>query len=395
MNNRNAQVIEERAAPLSGPWARYSATRQRTERICAPLAIEDHCIQPVVDVSPPKWHLGHTTWFFEEFLLKKRAWYKVSSNTSYLFNSYYESLGARVQRDMRGQYSRPTVKEVLDHRHDVDKAMDRLLREGISEDELAIFELGLNHEEQHQELLITDIKTILCQEPLFPAYGTFTEGWAQDSKGPIEIEGGIYSIGHHGQGFHFDHERERHDVLVRPFKINSGYVTNGQWLDFMADGGYSDHRLWHQEGWQWVNDMRVKSPLYWYEREGGWHWFSLQGLKPLDHTMPVAHISFYEAHAFANWCDDRLPTEQELEIASPLLEQEQRWEWTQSAFLPYPGYKPPQGAIGEYNGKFMVGQMVLRGASVATPKGHSRSTYRNFFHPHLRWQYTGLRLVQV
>lgn len=321
--------------------------------------------------------------------------YRQASGTAYVFNSYYEGVGARVQRDMRGNYTRPTVQEVLDYRKAVDDAMDQLLSADPTEEQLAILELGLNHEEQHQELLITDIKYILCQEPLFPKYGPFIEGWGQSPiDGKIRFPGGIHSIGFEGEGFSFDLEHGRHKVFLEPFTIDARLVTNQEWLEFIADGGYQDHRHWHSEGWAWVNGNKIKSPLYWYERDGERMWFSMQGLLPLDPEMPVAHISFYEAFAYAQWKGARLPTEQEWEVASDQLSYGQRWEWTQSAFLPYPGYKRADGAIGEYNGKFMVNQMVLRGASVATAEGHSRPTYRNFFHPHLRWQYTGLRLVE-
>jgi ergothioneine biosynthesis protein EgtB len=346
-----------------------------------------------VDVSPPKWHLGHTTWFFEEFLLKPLKWYTADRNTSYLFNSYYEAVGERVQRHMRGNYSRPTLQEVLDHRHRVNEAMDRLFDLGITAEQLSILELGLNHEQQHQELLVTDIKFILCQEPLFPAYGPFKESWREEGDGELRIDGGTYSIGHDGDGFHFDLERDRHEVFLRPYAISRKLVTNREWIEFLNDGGYADHRHWHQEGWQWVKENNISAPLYWFYMEGQWKWFSLQGLVPLELDHPVTHISWYEASAFMNWCGKRLPTEHEWEVAAPQLNWGQRWEWTASAFVPYPGYRKAQGPIGEYNGKFMVNQMVLRGASVATPEAHSRITYRNFFHPHLRWQYTGLRSV--
>ncbi len=374
---------------------RYRLTRQRSLAICAPLAVEDHAAQPIVDVSPPKWHLGHTTWFFEEFLLKPTSDYKPDPRSAFVFNSYYEGVGARVQRDMRGHYTRPTVQEVLAYRDQVDRAMERLFDAQLSNAQATILELGLNHEEQHQELLITDIKYILCQEPLFPAYGPFVEGIREElAGGRVSMPGGLYSIGFQGDGFCFDLERARHKIHLEPYAISARLITNRQWVEFIADGGYQDHRLWHSEGWAWVKENAIHAPLYWYEREGKWHWFSLQGLVPLELELPVAHISFYEAFAFAQWMGQRLPTEQEWEVASEQFSHGQRWEWTHSAFLPYPGYRKAEGPIGEYNGKFMVNQMVLRGASVATAPGHSRPTYRNFFHPHLRWQYTGLRLVE-
>jgi ergothioneine biosynthesis protein EgtB len=388
------EIIEREAA--TDPRDRYRRTRSRSIELCRPLAVEDHSAQPVVDVSPPKWHLGHTTWFFEQFLLRSLPHYQADEQVAFMFNSYYEGAGARVKREHRGHHTRPTVQEVLDYRSRVDEAMDRLLGQELSAEQLAVLELGLNHEEQHQELLITDIKYILCQEPLFPAYGPFNEGWDEKPvTGPIEVPGGLHHIGHDGEGFTFDVEHGRHQVHLEPFKIASRLVTNREWMGFIQDGGYSDHRHWHSEGWQWVRENGVKAPMYWYERDGVWHWFSLQGLVPVDPDMPVAHISFYEAFAFSQWSGRRLPTEQEWEVASPGFRWGQRWEWTHSAFLPYPGYRRAEGAIGEYNGKFMVNQMVLRGASVATSPGHSRHTYRNFFHPHLRWQYTGLRLVET
>lgn len=377
-----------------GPVDRYLAVRNRSVALCAPLAIEDHSAQPIVDVSPPKWHLGHTTWFFEEFLLKALPGYHQRAASAYVFNSYYEGVGERVMRDKRGDHTRPTVAEVHAYREAIDTAMVALIERGLDEEQSKILELGLNHEEQHQELLVTDIKYILCQEPYFPAYGDLIEGWAQEPyRGKVSIPGGLHMIGADGNGFAFDLERGRHKVHLEPFSIDALLVTNREWLEFIADGGYEDHRHWHSEGWAWVKEQGIKAPLYWFRVNGEWKWFSLQGLVDLDLDVPVAHISFYEAFAFAQWQGRRLPTEQEWEVASPYFSHGQRWEWTHSAFLPYPGYERAEGPIGEYNGKFMVNQMVLRGASVATPKGHSRPTYRNFFHPQLRWQYTGLRLV--
>lgn len=388
------KIISEPAEAVRISADRYLTVRKRSVALCAPLAIEDHSAQPIVDVSPPKWHLGHTAWFFEEFLLKDQPGYRQKAASAYVFNSYYEGVGERVSRDERGAHTRPTVAEVLAYREAVDAAMVELIERGLTEEQNKILELGLNHEEQHQELLVTDIKYILCQEPLFPVYGEFNEGWVQEpNNGKVSIPGGIHMIGAGEDGFTFDLERSRHKVHLEPYSIDALLVTNKEWLEFVNDGGYQDHRHWHSEGWAWVKTGGIKAPLYWYLNNNEWNWFSLQGLVKLDLAMPVAHISFYEAFAFAQWKGKRLPTEQEWEVASPHFSYGQRWEWTYSAFLPYPGYVRAEGPIGEYNGKFMVNQMVLRGASVATPKGHSRPTYRNFFHPHLRWQFTGLRLV--
>jgi ergothioneine biosynthesis protein EgtB len=379
----------------SSAQLRYHRIRRRTVALCEPLAVEDHVLQPIVDVSPPKWHLGHTSWFFAHFLLKGTPFQLPESPADFVFNSYYEGAGSRVQRELRGTYSRPTVADVHAYRRQVDEAMDALMERGLDAQQEAVLELGLNHEQQHQELLVTDIKYILCQEPLFPVYGPFTEGWEQPAGPPVKMPAGTYAIGYEGEGFAFDLERARHQVLLEPYALDAALVTNAEWLEFIADGGYRDHRLWHSEGWAWVQQHAINAPLYWYARPDGWYWFSLQGLVHVPERLPVAHISFYEASAFASWRGCRLPTEQEWEAAHAQLDHGQRWEWTSSALAPYPRYIRAEGTIGEYNGKFMVNQMVLRGASVATPKGHSRPTYRNFFHPPLRWQYTGLRLART
>ncbi len=381
----------------------YASVRAYTEELCRPLEIEDYIPQPTVDVSPPKWNIAHTTWFFEEMILKKfLPDYQVfDQNFGFLFNSYYNSVGTRTARDLRGDLSRPTVKRVFEYRKQVDESMLELLfSPHAAAGEKAFCDLiilGLNHEQQHQELFVTDLKYILSVNPLFPAY---REGYAPEEKaesgmaGFAEIEGGIYKTGFDGDGFCFDNELSCHKVYLNDFEIGTEFVTNSEFLDFVDDGGYSDHRLWHSEGWDWVNQNHVESPLHWHKKDGGWFHFTLGGLRKLPMNAPVCHVSYYEASAFAEWRKMRLPTEFEWEAASEKLDWGLRWEWTNSAYLPYPGFKKTTGAVGEYNGKFMINQMVLRGASVATPEGHSRPTYRNFFHPHLRWQFTGIRLAK-
>ncbi len=377
----------------------YHSVRQQSELLCAPLQKEDYVVQPVVDVSPPKWHLGHTTWFFETFLLKTylKGYKEFDPMYNYVFNSYYETVGARVIRTDRGNLSRPSVEDVYRYRRYVDEQMMNLLSGNEPDTELKeLIILGLNHEQQHQELLLTDIKYILGHNPLFPVYSDeFTESMAEEADEPFhQIAEGIYEIGFSGEGFSFDNESGRHRVWLDSYKISTTLVTNGEYLEFIESGGYRQFQFWHAEGWDWVNRNNIQTPLYWHLVEGQWVHYTLAGTAPIAANMPLAHISYYEAAAFANWKNRRLPTEAEWEVASDALGWGQRWEWTNSAYLPYPGFKIAPGALGEYNGKFMVNQMVLRGASVATHKEHSRNTYRNFFHPHLRWQYTGIRLVQ-
>ncbi|MBP1652867.1 MAG: sulfatase maturase, partial [Bacteroidetes bacterium] len=308
----------------------------------------------------------------------------------------YESVGARVIRTDRGNLSRPGVADVYRYREYVDKEMGKLLAQDISKELHALITLGLNHEEQHQELLVTDIKYILGHNPLFPAYQedyNFKEQPVASSHF-IAFPAGIYEIGYTGEGFCFDNELNRHKVYLEEFSISSALVTNAEYLEFMKAGGYTDFRHWHAEGWDWVKTNKINAPLYWHEVDGDWMNYTLKGFRAIDPSMPLAHISYYEAAAFAAWKGLRLPTENEWEAAAPQLAWGERWEWTESAYLPYPGFVKAPGAIGEYNGKFMVSQMVLRGGSVATPPGHSRITYRNFFHPPLRWQYTGIRLAK-
>lgn len=377
----------------------FTSTRQKSENICAPLETEDYVVQPVVDVSPPKWHLGHTTWFFEEFVLKEyQQDYKLfDENSAYVFNSYYESVGEKVIRTNRGNLSRPTVKWVYEYRAYVTKAMKGFLkREDLSREILNVIEIGCHHEKQHQELLLTDIKYILGNNPLFPKYqDDFKENPVQDFEREwIEMKEGIYEIGHKSDSFCYDNELGAHKQFLCDYQISNKLVTNQEYIEFIEDGGYDDVLLWHAEGWDWINTNNISSPFYWHEIEGEWYQYTLSGLKPLVKEAPLSHISYYEAFAFAQWKEMRLPTEFEWEAASRKFDWGTRWEWTESAYSPYPGFKTAEGALGEYNGKFMVNQKVLRGGSVATSEKHTRHTYRNFFHPHLRWQFTGLRLVK-
>lgn len=378
----------------------FQDIRTYSVSICAPLKAEDYVVQPIADVSPPKWHLGHTTWFFETFILKAYVedYAEFDPDYNFVFNSYYETVGARVLRTDRGNLSRPSVDDVLAYRKYVDMAMIDFLKndEAIENQLIDLLLLGLNHEQQHQELLVTDIKYILGHNPLQPAYdaslhknknSTSVAEW-------ILIEEGVYEIGFKGNGFCFDNELGRHKTYIHPFAINAALVSNADYLEFIKDGGYADFRHWHSEGWEWVKTNAITAPLYWQSIDGNWFHYTLKGLQLLDLNEPVCHLSYYEAAAFAAWAGKRLPTEQEWEVASRYFNWGQRWEWTESAYLPYPGFSKAPGAIGEYNGKFMVSQMVLRGASDATPAGHSRHTYRNFFHPHLRWQYSGIRLAK-
>jgi ergothioneine biosynthesis protein EgtB len=375
----------------------FTKVRQRTEIICAPLEKEDYAIQPTEDVSPPKWHLGHTTWFFEQFILVQYVEdYQVfNKEFSFIFNSYYETLGERILRTDRGNLSRPTVDEVYAYRKYVDKIMEQHLP-ALSCDEIeSILTIGLNHEEQHQELLITDIKYILGHNPLLPSYGYFKAHLPiEENEEWVQMKRGQYDIGFKGDTFCYDNELNPHTVFIEEYAIRNTLVSNQEYLAFVENGGYQKFDLWHSEGWDWVQKNENKSPMYWHKLNGKWNHYTLEGLQELDLNAPVTHINYFEAFAFAQWAGHRLPTEFEWEAANQQFKWGQCWEWTESAYLPYPGYKKPDGALGEYNGKFMVNQKVLRGASVATSPSHSRSTYRNFFQPHLRWQYTGIRLAK-
>lgn len=377
--------------------SRYAAIRNHTLKLVDPLQKEDFVAQPISDVSPPKWHLAHVTWFFEEFLLSQHlpGYKRYHDQYAYLFNSYYESVGERTLRTDRGNLTRPTVDEVKAYRAYVDEHMEKLLQ--MDKPELkGLVEIGLQHEQQHQELFLTDIKYILGHNPLFPAYHEeFSETPSDDNEsGTVKIPEGLYEIGFEGEGFCFDNERKRHKVFLQEAELSKSLVTNAEYLKFLEAGGYTEPTLWHSDGWAWIQENDIQKPLYWHKIEGNWFRYSMAGLEPLPMEEPVTHISFYEAAAFAEWKGMRLPTEAEWEVAAPKFSWGLRWEFTNSAYLPYPGYEKPPGAIGEYNGKFMINQMVLRGASVATSPGHERITYRNFFHPHLQWQFTGIRLAK-
>ncbi|WDF55041.1 ergothioneine biosynthesis protein EgtB [Mucilaginibacter sp. KACC 22063] len=377
----------------------YKTLRQRSEQICSYLQTEDYVVQPVVDVSPPKWHLGHTTWFFETFILKPyvTGYQEYDPEYNYVFNSYYESVGARVIRTDRGNLSRPTVQDVYKYRAYVDEAMFHFLYNEPSEELKELLILGFNHEEQHQELLYYDIKYILGHNPLFPAYNpqySSPKVEADASGNFIAMPEGVYEVGHQGEGFCFDNELNRHKVYLNAYEISPNLVTNEEYVKFIEAGGYHDFRYWHAEAWDWVKNNQVEAPLYWYKIDEQWHNYTYRGLEPLNADEPVCHISYYEAYAYASWKGLRLPTEFEWEAAASKFNWGLRWEWTESAYLPYPGFTKAPGAIGEYNGKFMVNQKVLRGASEVTPPGHERVTYRNFFHPNLRWLFSGLRLAK-
>jgi len=403
---------------------RFLSVRADTEKLVAPLSAEDQNLQSMPDASPAKWHRAHTTWFFETFLLKEDAGYREFDPAfRYLFNSYYEAVGARHPRPQRGMLSRPAADEIARYRRHVDASMaDLLARRGEEEGIAALTELGIQHEQQHQELLLTDLLHAFAQNPLRPAYRETAPAGAS-APVPLDFirfEGGEVEIGHDGAGFAFDNEGPRHRVLLRPFAIANRAVINAEWLKFVEAGGYREPRFWLSDGWATCVAEGWQAPLYWEKREDVWQQMSLAGLVPLDSAAPVAHVSFYEADAFARWCGKRLPTEFEWEHAGrhcghtanlrdeaylrPRAARTARgvlaqmygdvWEWTASPYAPYPGFHATDGAVGEYNGKFMINQMVLRGGSCVTPQGHIRATYRNFFYPHQRWQFSGLRLAE-
>ena len=403
----------------------YQEVRQVSEQLCRPLMTEDYGIQSMPDVSPPKWHLAHTTWFFETLLLVPNLpGYEVfHPKFGYLFNSYYESIGERHPRPQRGLLSRPTVEEVYRYRAYVDQAMQLLLSQQADDPALhALLLLGLHHEQQHQELLLTDIKHILALNPLRPAYRSDLPFLASEPaisrERWLDYPGGLYEIGYEGEDFAFDNEGPRHSVYLQDYWLASRLVTNEEYLEFIQARGYQKPEYWLSEGWATVQAERWQAPLYWEQLEGAWWVMTLGGLRPLNEHEPVCHVSFYEADAFARWAGKRLPTEAEWEVAASqvpmhgnFLESGQLhpfpamgltrpdqlfgdvWEWTQSAYLPYPGFQPAPGAVAEYNGKFMCNQMVLRGGSCATSQSHIRHSYRNFFPPSTRWQFSGIRLV--
>lgn len=374
-------------------------TRKRTLSICQPLTVEDHVVQVAEFASPAKWHLAHTTWFFETFILKvhSSSYKAFHKDFNFLFNSYYNNAGDRVFRADRGNMTRPGVDEIYDYRKYVDQAMLDLIANGNNDEVNELVTLGIHHEQQHQELLLTDVKYMLGHNPLFPVYDADTSllnNEVNQTSGYHAIKEGVYEIGFKGTGFSYDNELGVHKVYINDFEISKALVTNEEYIQFIEDGGYADFNLWLDEGWSWVQSNNVIAPLYWHKINGTWHHFTLQGLQEVEPDAVVKHISFYEAAAFAEWKGMRLPTEFEWEVAADALNWGQRWEWTNSAYLPYPNFNKSEGAIGEYNGKFMINQMVLRGASIATAPDHSRKTYRNFFHPSAQWQFTGIRLVK-
>jgi ergothioneine biosynthesis protein EgtB len=424
-------VASQTEAPGSKLAQRYREVRRRTEWLAEPLTPEDQNLQSMPDASPVKWHLAHTSWFFETFLLipHQRGYQRFHKDFTYLFNSYYNAVGERPERPQRSFMSRPGQEEVMCYRRHVDAAMEELLQPGVAAEVSALVELGLNHEQQHQELILTDIQHAFWSQPLRP---TYREGKAEETgeSAPLEwvaFPGGIYWVGHEGSGFAFDNEGPRHEVLLQPYELASRLVTNAEYLEFIADGGYRRAELWLSDGWEAVRGGGWQAPLYWIRQEGAaggeWFEFTLAGVRRLAPHEPVCHVSYYEADAYARWAGARLATEFEWEVAAQrgggaegtFLEDERFhpaaaggkerqgsvqqmlgdcWEWTSSAYLAYPGYRAAEGALGEYNGKFMCNQMVLRGGSCATPRSHIRTTYRNFFPPQARWQFSGIRLAR-
>ena len=407
------------ADPRSALASRCATVRRLSLDIAAPLSDADATLQPMPDASPAKWHLAHTTWFFETFVLRDHVprYRPPDERWAYLFNSYYDAEGDRLSRPRRGMLSRPSLDEIRAWRAAVDAALVEALPE-LPEEALALVELGLNHEQQHQELMLMDMLAAFAENPLAPAV------WEGAGAAPAALappmkwlagRDGLVEIGHHGPGFAFDCEGPRHKVYLRPHALADRLVTNAEWLEFVADGGYANPLLWLSDGWAWVREHRIEAPLYWRSGDSGWRRFGLDGLQPLGLAEPVCHISYYEADAFARWAGARLPTEAEweasaagedpaagnqLDSAGPVRPTGEggwygdAWQWTASAFLPYPGFRPAEGAVAEYNGKFMCSQMVLRGGSCATPRGHLRASYRNFFYPHQRWMFSGVRLAK-
>jgi len=426
--SRETRPVEPDLTALREVGARYRVIRQRSEALAAPLAVEDYVVQSMPDVSPTKWHLAHITWFFETFVLAKFAprYRPLDPRYNYLFNSYYETIGARHPRPERGLLSRPTVEETYAYRAHVDRAIEELVSAcppASVPELLPLIELGLQHEEQHQELMVTDLKHVLGRNPLRPTYGGArqrpTRGTNQRPLRFIEQPGGLVSIGHDGPGFTFDNETPRHRVFLGAYRLGDRLITNGEYLAFIEGGGYGRPELWLSEGWAAVQSRGWQAPLYWERAGDGWAEYTLAGLSPLDPAAPVTHVSYYEADAFARFAGKRLPTETEWESAAarlpvtgefmesgafhpgaaPIEEGLSQiygdvWEWTGSAYLAFPGYRPWEGAVGEYNGKFMSNQFVLRGGSCATPRTHIRPTYRNFFPPDARWQFSGIRLAE-
>jgi ergothioneine biosynthesis protein EgtB len=422
-----SSIHDRASAPAREPslLERYLEVRDISMRICSPLSVEDHSLQAMPDASPAKWHLAHTTWFFETFLLTPSlsAYTPAHPEFRNLFNSYYNAVGDRPLRALRHVLSRPSLSEVQAYRSAVDESMGRLLSSELKPEIAALVELGINHEQQHQELIVTDVKYGLWSSPLRPAYRAPQprDERATSSAERLRwhhVEEGLYAAGYAGDGFSFDNEGPRHEVYLRPYRIAARLIANHEYLDFMEDGGYSNPSLWLSDGWDCVRANQWTAPLYWERRDGHWWHYTMEGMRPVEMNAPVCHVSYYEADAFAHWAGARLATEFEWEIAAQscpvegnLLESgafeplptrtpdalQQMfgdvWEWTGSAYLAYPGFQPAAGAVGEYNGKFMCNQMVLRGGSCATPRSHMRATYRNFFPPHARWQLMGIRLA--
>jgi ergothioneine biosynthesis protein EgtB len=414
-----------RSAPARGQAERYREIRALSEAIAAPLSDADATLQPMPDASPAKWHLAHTSWFFETFVLRDRVpgYDPYDQAWAYLFNSYYEGEGERHPRPKRGMLSRPSLSEVLEYRAHVDRALLAALP-GLPPEALRRLELGLNHEQQHQELMLMDMLAAFAENPLCPAVWDGEPTPPEAMPAPLRwIDGatGLVEIGHDGPGFGFDCEGPRHQALLHPHALAERLTTNGEWLNFIEDGGYCRPELWLADGWAWLRENGIEAPLYWRRASDGWRRFGLDGLTPLRPAEPICHVSYYEADAFARWAGARLPTEVEWEAAARALDPNAGnqldaagavrprpaaegpglrqmfgdvWEWTMSAFHPYPRFTPEQGTVGEYNGKFMCNQLVLRGGSCATPRGHVRPSYRNFFYPHQRWQFAGLRLAR-
>jgi ergothioneine biosynthesis protein EgtB len=400
MNHASTRI---HAPEVSATIRRYAEIRGFTEELASSLTAEDQCVQSMPDASPAKWHRAHTTWFFEQFVLCRfvPGYHVFDLDFGYLFNSYYEGVGPRHPRPFRGLLTRPTAAQIGAYRIYVDTCMARLLADP-PDGAVDLVEIGLQHEQQHQELLVTDMLHAFAQSPLAPA---LSPGWqeADCDHAPMKFvpqTGGLVEIGHQGQGFCFDNEQPRHQVFLRPCELADRLVRSEEWMQFIADGGYRTPALWMSDGWAQVQAGEWGAPLYWRETDGQWHQMGPGGLAPLDPDAPVRHVSWYEADAYARWAGARLPTEPEWEAGATRSEPPLReltghvWQWTASAYSPYPGYRPLPGAIGEYNGKFMINQMVLRGGSVATPPGHARPTYRNFFHPDRRWQFSGVRLAR-
>ena len=381
----------------------FITVRNETERRAAPLSPEDQIVQSMPDASPAKWHRAHVTWFFEQFLLRpfEPSYRPFDERFAYLFNSYYVAAGPRHARPQRGLITRPGVAETTAYRAHVDAAVIKLI-ETTQEPErvFPIVEIGLHHEQQHQELMLTDLLHAFAQNPTHPVYDRHWQ-WPHGKRANSPTDGlvaGIHTIGHDGASFSFDNERPAHQVLLQPVRVARTLVTNGEWLEFMADGGYATPSLWLSDGWATVEAQVWNAPGYWQHVDGAWFSMTLGGLRAIDPSLPVCHVSYYEADAFARWAGKHLPSEAEWEVAARAEALDDAfgavWQWTRSAYSPYPGYQPEAGALGEYNGKFMINQMVLRGSSLATPAGHSRKSYRNFFYPSARWQFSGLRLAE-